>query len=83
MLLFVHLRVIIMDIFPKSNNFPESIYNYKKSDCIAITFSILFYRTSNLYPTPQTVFRFHLSDTPSSFSRRRFTWTSTVRESPK
>ena len=39
--------------------------------------------TSNLYPTPQTVFRFHLSLTPSSFSRRRFTWTSTVRESPK
>ena len=39
--------------------------------------------TSNLYPTPQTVFRFHLGLTPSSFSRRRFTWTSTVRESPK
>ncbi len=41
------------------------------------------YRTSNLYPTPQTVLRLHLSDTPSSFSRRRLTWTSTVRLSPK
>ena len=41
------------------------------------------YSTSNLYPTPQTVFRLHWSLTPSSFSRRRFTWTSTVRESPK
>ena len=39
--------------------------------------------TSNLYPTPQTVLRLHLSDTPSSFSRRRLTWTSTVRLSPK
>ena len=39
--------------------------------------------TSNLYPTPQTVFRPQLSLTPSSFSRRRLTWTSTVRESPK
>ena len=29
--------------------------------------------TSNLYPTPQTVFRPQLSLTPSSFSRRRFT----------
>ena len=27
--------------------------------------------------------RLHWSDTPSSFSLRRFTWTSTVRESPK
>ena len=41
------------------------------------------YRTSNLYPTPQTVFRLHWSLTPSSFSRRRLTWTSTVRLSPK
>ena len=33
--------------------------------------------------TPQTVFRLHWSLTPSSFSRRRLTWTSTVRLSPK
>ena len=38
---------------------------------------------SNLYPTPQTVFRLHWSLTPSSFSRRRLMCTSTVRESPK
>ena len=30
-------------------------------------------RSSNLYPTPQTVLRFHLSLTPSNFSRKRFT----------
>ena len=39
--------------------------------------------SSNLYPTPQTVFRDHWSLTPSSFSRRRLMCTSTVRESPK
>ena len=39
--------------------------------------------SSNLYPTPHTVLSDHLSDTPSSFSRRRLMWTSTVRESPK
>ena len=39
--------------------------------------------TSNLYPTPQTVFRSHWSLTPSSFSRSRLICTSTVRLSPK
>ena len=38
--------------------------------------------TSNLYPTPQTVLSVHWSETPSSFSRRRLTCTSTVRLSP-
>ena len=41
------------------------------------------YSTSNLYPTPQTVLRLQLASTFSSFSRRRLTWTSTVRLSPK
>ena len=37
---------------------------------------------SNLYPTPHTVFNCQLWRSPS-FSRIRFTCTSTVRESPK
>ena len=44
---------------------------------------IAYSTDSNLYPTPQTVLSDHLSETPSSFSRRRLIWTSTVRESPK
>ena len=40
------------------------------------------YFTSNLYPTPQTVFKLHSSETPSSFSRSLLTCTSTVLESP-
>ena len=39
--------------------------------------------SSNLYPTPQTVFSAHFSLTPSTFSRRRLMCTSTVRLSPK
>ena len=39
--------------------------------------------TSNLYPTPHTVFSRHWSLTPSSFSRRRLMCTSTVRLSPQ
>ena len=39
--------------------------------------------SSNLYPTPQTVLSDHFGETPSSFSRRRLTCTSTVRLSPK
>ena len=44
---------------------------------------IVYSTDSNLYPTPQTVLSDHLSETPSSFSRRSLMWTSTVRESPK
>jgi len=55
----------------------------QKSRCIPCTAAWNSYSfTSNLYPTPHTVFRLHLSDTPSSFSRRRLTCTSTVLESP-
>ena len=39
--------------------------------------------TSNLYPTPQTVFNAHWSETSSTFSLRRLICTSTVRLSPK
>lgn len=45
--------------------------------------TIAYWSTSNLYPTPHTVLSNHLSETPSSFSRRRLTCTSTVRESPR
>ena len=45
--------------------------------------SVLPPSSSNLYPTPQTVFSAHWSETFSIFSRRRLMWTSTVRLSPK
>ena len=44
---------------------------------------IPFGRTSNLYPTPHTVFSAHSPDTSSIFSRSRLMCTSTVRLSPK
>ena len=54
------------------------------TDRIKIDFFITTYPfVSNLYPTPQTVFRVHFSEMPSSLSRRRLICTSTVRESPK
>ena len=39
--------------------------------------------SSNLYPTPHTVFSAHWLLTFSIFSRSRLMWTSTVRLSPK
>ena len=62
---------------------PFIVFNQRNGRGMAAAHWGGYCSTSNLYPTPQTVFRFHLGLTPSSFSRRRFTWTSTVRESPK